>query len=359
MRLFEKVERKKTYLRRALLAWYRRNARDLPWRRSGDPYRVWLSEILLQQTRVETALPYYKRLTEAFPTVRDLAAADEDGLLKLWEGLGYYNRARNLHKAARLIVNEDRGGFPQTAEEWQRLAGVGRSTANAIASIAFGEPVPVLDGNVKRVLARLFDIRRSIDGSGTLAELWSLAQMLVAPRAPGDFNQALMELGARVCIPKRPRCDKCPVRQECDARARSRQGRLPVHRQKQPLPHHELVAAAIEKNGRFLLGKRPAGGLLGGLWEFPSGRVARGESHHEALARVLRDELGVKIKIGALAASVNHAYSHFRITLHVYRCALAAGRPRARRYSEIKWIRRPEFARYAFCAAARSVSHLL
>jgi A/G-specific adenine glycosylase len=359
MALHDQVVCKTPFLRRRLLAWYRRNARDLPWRRTHDPYRIWLSEILLQQTRVEAVLPYYARFAKEFPTVHDLAVAGDDRVLKLWEGLGYYGRARNLLRAARMITRDYGGHLPQTAEQWQRLPGVGRYTANAIASIAFGECAPVLDGNVKRVLARLFNIHRGIDEPRTLRILWSVAERLVPPRSPGDFNQAMMELGARICTPRAPRCEECPVRTQCEALALGRQARLPVRRAKKPSPHYHIVAAAIEKKGRYLLGKRPAKGMLGGLWEFPGGKVEAGESHEQALMREIREELGIEIAIGPRVASIAHSYSHFRITLHVYRCRHVGGKPHRHRHSEIKWVRRAEFKNYAFPSADLKFLHLL
>lgn len=335
-------------IRRALLAWYGRNARELPWRGTRDPYAVWVSEIILQQTRIDQGTPYYNRFMAAFPTVQALAAASEDAVLKQWEGLGYYSRARNLHHAAKTIVSEREGAFPETAQAWQALPGVGRYTAGAIASIAFDEPVPVLDGNVKRVLARLFDIAEPVDQSNTEQRLWTLAEALVAPRRPGDFNQAMMELGATVCVPKAPLCSACPVHRVCRSATRGTQTERPVKKKKAATPHYEIVVAAIEKNGRFLLGKRPPKGLLGGLWEFPGGKVRARETHTKALEREIREELGIDIRVGGLAAVVNHAYSHFKVTLNVYRCTLEAGTPRPTSHTALKWVPRAQFNRYAF-----------
>lgn len=351
----EPVEKQATALRRTLLAWFRRKKRDYPWRRTRDVYRIWLSEIMLQQTRIEAVRPYYERFLKAFPTVADLAAAHEDRVLKLWEGLGYYGRARNLHQAARLIAGERGGRFPGSADEWRRLPGIGRYTAGAIASIAFGERVPVVDGNVKRVLARLFAIDDCIDEAHAVERLWSIADKLVSPRSPGNFNQALMELGGRICLPRRPRCGRCPVAQWCEARASGRQEDLPVRRAKKPVPHFEIVAAAIRKRGRYLLGKRPTDGILGGLWEFPGGKVRKGETRKRALVREVKEELGIRIGVGALVASVDHAYSHFTITLHVYRCEHVAGRPCADYHTEVKWVPQSQFDLYAFPAANRKV----
>jgi A/G-specific adenine glycosylase len=335
-------------IRRALLAWYGRNARELPWRSTHDPYAVWVSEIMLQQTRIDQGTPYFTRFIAAFPTVQALAAASEDAVLKQWEGLGYYSRARNLHRAAKTVVSGHEGAFPQTAEGWRALPGVGRYTAGAIASIAFNEPVPVLDGNVKRVLARLFDIAQPIDQSSTEQRLWALVEALVSPRRPGDFNQAMMELGAMVCVPKAPLCTTCPLRKVCRSAARGTQTERPVKRKKGATPHYEIVVAAIEKNGRFLLGKRPPNGLLGGLWEFPGGKVQARETHEQALEREIREELGVDIRVGGLAAVVNHAYSHFKVTLNVYRCTLESGTPQPKSHIALKWVPRAHFDRYAF-----------
>lgn len=359
MTSLDEAKKRRSSLRRSLLGWFRRGARELPWRGTGDPYRVWLAEILLQQTRVSTALPYYDRFVRAFPKVHDLAAASEQKVLKLWEGLGYYSRARNLHKAAKIIVNEHRGRFPKTAAEWQQLPGVGRYTAGAIASIAFGEPVPILDGNAKRVLSRVFAIEDCVDDAGTERLLWSIAELLVPQKSPGDFNQALMELGSRVCTPRSPLCGNCPVQKSCDAYRLGRQDKLPMRRKKKPPPHYEIVAAAIKKNGRFLLGRRPAGSLLGGLWEFPGGKVKRGETHEQALIRELKEELAIDVAVGAFVTSVKHAYSHFKITLHVYFCSHTSGKHRAHWHSEIKWVPRSHFDRYAFPAADRKFMHLL
>ena len=338
-------------VRRALLAWFRRNARDLPWRATRDPYRVWLCEVMLQQTRVETALPYYKRFLKEFPNLKALASADPDRVLKLWQGLGYYNRARNLHEAARIIASERHGRFPRTADEWRTLPGVGRYTAGAVASIAFGERAPILDGNAKRLLIRLYAITDNADDTATVNRLWSIAEILVPAKNPGAFNQAMMELGSRLCTPKKPRCVQCPLRACCRARALGTEGRLPVRRKKKPIPHYDVVAGAIRRNGRYLLGKRPPVGLLGGLWEFPGGKVQPGETHEQALVREVREELGLDVEVGPLVASLKHAYSHFAITLHVYRCKSPRGRPEPRYHTETKWTHPVHFDRYAFPAA--------
>lgn len=348
MNLPEMPAKYKGLLRRRLPAWYRRNARDLPWRRTRDPYAVWVSEIMLQQTRAAQAEPYYLRFMAAFPTVRSLAAAEEDHVLKLWEGLGYYHRARNLYKAAQHIVQQRNGCFPETAAEWRHMPGVGRYTAGAIASIAFGECVPVLDGNVIRVFTRILNIGRPIEEPATLKALWRAGRFLVQGSAPGDFNQALMELGARVCTPRNPACGVCPVRVICGACAKGVQEQRPVRKPKKGIPHYEVVVAAIRKNGRYLIAKRPPHGLLAGLWEFPGGKVRADETHRRALIREIKEELGVSVRVGECIATVNHAYSHFRVTLNVYRCEQVGGSPQPKSHTALKWVRPEDFHRFAF-----------
>ncbi len=314
---------------------------------------------MLQQTRVGTVVPYYRRFLKAFPTVKALAAAPLDRVLKLWEGLGYYSRARNLHRAAQAIAGERGDLFPRSAAEWQHLPGVGRYTAAAIASIAFGERAAVLDGNVRRVLIRLFALDRPPAAPRTTRLLWAMAEALVPLSRPGDFNQAMMELGARVCTPRNPHCGLCPVRGLCEARKSGRQNDLPLRPAKKLLPHYHIVAAAIRKRGRYLLGRRRPDEMLGGLWEFPGGKVEKGETHEQALRREIREEMGIEIAVERHVASVRHAYSHFAITLHVYLCTLVAGRPTPRHHTALAWVAPSQFDRYAFPGADRKFLHLL
>lgn len=341
-------------VRAALLRWYRRARRDLPWRRTRDPYLVWLSEIMLQQTRVETVVPYYARFLAAFPRLEQLAAAPLDRVLKLWEGLGYYRRARNLHHAAQRVVRDHAGRFPQSSAALQQLPGVGRYTAAAIASIAFGESVAVLDGNVKRVLARLFAIDAPSDQAATIERLWQLAEALVAPRAPGDFNQALMELGATVCTPHSPRCDVCPLRAACVAHARGRTAELPRKRLRRAVPLVEAVAAAIERNGRYLLVQRPARGLLGGLWELPGGVVTPPDARSATLAKHVRRRVGLRITVGAPLGEFTHTFTHRRLRLWVYRATIARGGARVRVGSR-RWLPPERFQELACATIDRRV----
>ncbi len=340
-----------TKFRRGLLAWFRRHQRDLPWRRSKDPYRVWLSEIILQQTRVDQGLPYYDRFVMAFPDVGALARAPLDTVLKAWEGLGYYARARNLHKSAQHIAQS--GRFPQSAAEWAELPGVGRYTANAIASIALGERAAVVDGNVQRVLARVFDIRHCIDTAATRQRLWGLAESLVTPRSPGDFNQAMMELGARVCVPRKPLCPGCPVRACCRSFAAGNQDALPVRARKKPIPHVRCSAAVIQNRGRFLIIRRPDSGMLGGLWEFPS------FDDGAILQDAVLNTLGLAVAVDGCLGEVAHTYSHRRVTMSVYRCRLNGGKLNRGLYADAKWAYRRDLGQYAMPNICRKAIELL
>ncbi len=342
-------------VRTALRRWYRRRRRDLPWRRRRDPYAVWVSEIMLQQTRAATVERYYAPFLRRFPDVRILARARRDAVLKAWEGLGYYGRARNLHRAARTVVRERGGRLPRDVDELRRLPGIGACTAGAIASIAFGADEPVLDGNVARVLSRLFAVAGLPRAPQTARRLWKLARELLPPGRAGEFNQALMDLGATVCTPRRPDCPGCPLSSSCAAFARGRPERYPRKRPRKALPHHTIVAGVIWKRGRLLIDRRPDEGLLGGLWEFPGGKVRPGESLIDALRREVSEEVGLTVRPGAKLIAVRHAYSHFRITLHVFECDWLSGRARPIECAAVRWVRPGDLARYAFPAANHKV----
>ena len=256
-----------------LLAWFGLNRRGLPWREDRTPYRVWISEIMLQQTRVDTVIAYYQKWLKAFPTIADLAAAAEQDVLKLWEGLGYYSRARSLHRAARIIVRDYGGELPSDPDALAKLPGIGPYTVGSISAIAFGNPVPAIDGNVRRVYSRLFDLSAPLRSKTSEAELKRISErFLTDPNvsaAPGDFLEALMDLGATICAPAAPRCPICPLRDDCLAAARGTVRERPVVEKKAPTPTLTVTAAVIaDGNGRLLLTRRPKNGLLGGLWEF-------------------------------------------------------------------------------------------
>jgi A/G-specific adenine glycosylase len=342
-------------IRSRLLAWYRHNRRDLPWRNETSPYRIWISEVMLQQTQVATVIPYYHRFLERFPTLAALAAASPDEVLKAWEGLGYYARARNLHRAAVEIVERRSGRFPTTYAELRTLPGFGDYTAGAVASIAFGEAVPAVDGNVKRVLARLFAAREEVGRGSATRQLREIAAALVDPDSPGDWTQALIELGATVCIPQTPKCLLCPLNDLCQARLQRLERELPVKPVKKILPHYDVTAAVIREQGKILIAQRPPEGMLGSLWEFPGGKVENGETLAEALRREIREELGLEIAVGEPIVAVKHSYTHFKITLYAFACRLIAGRPQALGVADWRWVRPDELDTFAFPRTDRKI----
>ena len=323
---------------RQLLAWYARHKRALPWRGVKDPYRIWISEIMLQQTQVETVIPYYQRWLARFPDVQALAKAPLDDVLAAWEGLGYYSRARNLHRAAQTVAAEWDGALPSTLADLQSLPGIGRYTAGAIASIAFGVDAPVLDGNVKRVLARVFDIPTNVKSPAGAKELWGLAAGLVPPGRAGDFNQALMDLGAMVCTPRAPACDICPLRELCAARRLGIQLQRPVMPARRPRPERIYAAAVIMKAGRVLLSQRPTDELLGGLWAFPAAECPTGNDLGEGLGQALRASWGIEVEVGPQVQTLFHGFTHFKLILHVFDCEWRAGRVKAS-VGARRWVR--------------------
>ncbi|MDT0630512.1 A/G-specific adenine glycosylase [Rubrivirga sp. S365] len=351
--------------RESLPAWFDGVRRPMPWREGGadgrrDPYRVWVSEVMLQQTRVETATPYFERFVEAFPTVAALAAAPQDRVLKLWEGLGYYSRARNLHRAAGVVVAEHGGAVPDTEAAFRALPGVGPYTAAAVLSLAFGRPLAVLDGNVIRVLTRVFAVEADAKAGPTRRALQTLADQLLDTDDPGRFNEAVMELGALLCTPRSPNCPNCPLNGVCAAYAEGAPERYPVTSKAKPVPHHTVVVAvAADGAGRLLIQRRPEDAMLGGLWEFPGGKQEPGETLAETCRREVREELGVEVEVGRALARVEHAYSHFRITLHAFRCRLAGGEPVSASGEPIRWVQPESLDDYAFPRANRRVIEAL
>jgi A/G-specific adenine glycosylase len=342
-----------------LLTWFRASAADLPWRRERDPYAVWLSEIMLQQTQVATVIDYFTRFLDRFPTVQALAAAPLDDVLKMWEGLGYYSRARNLHRTAQLVVTEWDGRFPDNVRDLQTLPGIGRYTAGAIASLAFGEDAPVLDGNVIRVFARLYDMPDDVTQQATRRQLWELAETLIPPGEAGAYNEALMELGRTICKPHTPQCDPCPIQRHCRAFAAGTQLARPVKKKRAPAPHYDVAAGIIygqgDQAGRILIAKRPADGLLGGLWEFPGGKQEDDESLPVTLARELQEELGITVTVGDFVVKVRHAFTHFKITLHAFECQHVAGEPAKIDVADFAWVTLDEMAQYAFGKADQRI----
>jgi A/G-specific adenine glycosylase len=346
-----------------LLGWYSRQARSLPWRNHPDPYVVWVSEIMLQQTRVETVIPYFERWMAIFPDVYTLASADLEKVLSSWEGLGYYSRARNLHRAARIVVSEYGGKLPNTLDELRRLPGIGAYTAGAIASLAFGLDTPALDGNIRRVMARVFNVEQPDRSPEGERHLWELADSNLPRGQAGDYNQALMDLGATVCTPRAPACTVCPLQEMCAAYKLGLQEVRPVRLPKVKTPHYTVTAAVLRKSTHVLIARRPEKGLLGGLWEFPGGKVQDGENLEEALRREIQEELAVTIQVGRLLGVYAHAFTHFRITLHAFECVLSNGaEPQNLAHSAIAWVNPTELDRYPMgkidrLIAAQLVSH--
>jgi len=321
-----------------LLTWYRVTGRELPWRGHPDSYAVWVSEIMLQQTRVETVMPYFQRWMTRFPTVSSLAAAPQQEVLNLWEGLGYYSRARNLHQAAQIIVTEYMGHLPQDALILQKLPGIGRYTAAAIASIAFGQDEAALDGNIRRVLSRVFNVTTPVRSAAGEKQLWELAGAHLPLGQAGDYNQALMDLGATICLPKNPNCAHCPIAKICLANALGLQAQRPVRQPKAKIPHYTVTAAVFQRDGKIMIVQRPPAGLLGGMWEFPGGKLESGEDLPTCLQREILEELGVKIRVGESFGVYEHAYTHFRVRLHAFICNLNGSEPQISEHTDLHWV---------------------
>ncbi len=339
-------------LRRSLLDWYRKTARDLPWRRTRDPYKIWVSEIMLQQTQVKTVIPYYQKWIKRFPSVKLLAKAPLSDVLKHWAGLGYYRRVRMLHQAARhLCQNGAKGNLPSTIEELLKIPGIGRYTAGAIASIAFNRKTPILDGNVIRVLTRLTAFKEDIGSGKTIKELWGISESILPEKNPGDFNQAMMELGAVICLPKNPDCKICPISDLCAAYRNGSVLKYPFRRKKESLERLRTAALIVRKNGSVLLQRQPLESRWGGLWMFPFWQS--------------RNEMIRNLKAGAGQAvplqhrmTVHHGFTKYRIRLDVYEYpSTGAGRnpikswdklfPKPAR-AEQKWVKQDQLSKLAF-----------
>ncbi len=323
-------EGRKKAIQRKILRWFEKNKRDLPWRKTKDPYAIWVSEIMLQQTQVATVLPYYQRFLKSFPTARHLARADLSRVLKLWEGLGYYSRARNFHRASRIITKHFRGRIPNNLKDLLDLPGIGRSTAGAILSFAFEMEAPILDGNAKRVLSRLFAVQTKPAKGKTDDLLWQISESLIPKGFSNPFNQALMDLGSMICTPRDPLCPECPLHTLCKARRTGEPERFPPKIPKKKIPHIEAVCAVIWRKRRVLLERRQPSGLLGGLWEFPNWK-----SKSKSKVRLRDDiqkETGVNVEVMKPIGTFKQTFSHFKLTLRVYHCQAINGKGKG------KWI---------------------
>lgn len=340
----------------ALLAWFAENRRDLPWRRTYDPYHVWISEIMLQQTQMDRGVEYFNRWMGLFPDIRVLAAADELTVFKAWEGLGYYSRVRNIRKAAGILVAEHGGRVPDDYDTLRALPGIGPYTAAAIMSIAFDRPCPVIDANVARVFARLRDIDRPMKEREVQRDLHDQLAEMLAGVSPRDFNQALMELGALVCTPKNPDCPGCPLQPYCRSLRAGTVADRPVGKGKAEQIGIVMACAIVEHGGRIFIQQRQDDDIWGGLWEFPGGRLKDGEMPEEAAVRELFEETELRAVNPQPFKAVVHHYTRYRVTLHSFRCALAdEPAPRLHAAKQFRWVAPEEIDRYPFPAGHRQL----
>ncbi|MDE0088864.1 MAG: A/G-specific adenine glycosylase [Candidatus Poribacteria bacterium] len=324
--------------REALLTWFKKYQRKLPWRGIDEPYRIWVSEVMLQQTQVKKVVDYYERFIERFPNVKQLAAAPLQDVLKVWEGLGYYARARNLHKAAQFIIKEFDGEIPKDYATFRKLPGVGDYSAAAVHSIAFNKPYAAVDGNIKRVLARLYLIDAPINEASSAKHFQRKADDLLDQDEPGLFNQAMMELGATVCRPQSPTCLVCPVNMFCDAFHSARQDEFPHRRKTKPTPEHHIAACVIYKASKVLIVQRPLDGLLGGLWEFPNGQIGENETAEDACIRHITDVVNLSVTNVKYLTRVKHAFTHFKIVVDVFQCDYLLGEVTLNGPINAKWV---------------------
>ncbi len=330
----------------ALVTWYLDNQRALPWRKTDDPYSIWVSEVMLQQTQVNTVLPYYREFLKKFPTVKHLARAKLQEVLKIWEGLGYYARARNLHRAAGIVHREFNGIIPANRDRFRKLPGVGDYIASAVLSIAFDQPYAVVDGNVKRVLARLQCIDAPVNNTVSAKAFKSTAENLKDKRRPGTYNQALMELGALICKPKAPLCEKCPVQSFCEGYQTNSVAAYPRKTARRKTPHYRIAVGVVIKDDHILITQRKPDGLLGGLWEFPGGKIKKGEDAEAACIREIKEEVNLQIKVIEHLARVKHAYTHFKISMDVFCCEYLVGRVKRNGPVDHRWIKMSAINRY-------------
>ena len=337
-----------TNIRRNLLAWYRKHKRELPWRQTSDAYSIWVSEVMLQQTQVNTVLPYYRKFLKHFPDVESLAKADLQSVLKSWEGMGYYARARNLHRAAQIIVTDHDSKIPTDWEVIRKLPGIGEYIAAAVLSIAFNQPYPVIDGNVKRVLARLKGIDAPVNKSSSYKIYRDGAARLLDNKNAATFNQAIMELGAIVCAPRNPGCGGCPVNNNCRAYRMGLVEEYPKRLKAAPLPVHRIAIGVVKKKKHILITQRKPEGLLGGLWEFPGGKIGKDEKPETACIREIKEEVNLDIKIDSYITRVKHAYTHFKIIVDVFCCQFVSGKIKLNGPVDYRWIRLNQIDKFPF-----------
>lgn len=346
-------------VRSRLLRWFARHQRRLPWRRDRDPYRIWVSEVMLQQTTVAAVVPYFGRFLAAFPDLPSLAAAREEDVLRLWEGLGYYRRARDLHRAARQVVAEHGGCIPRDLESFRRLPGAGRYTAGAVLSQAFDQKLPILEANSRRVLARVLGLAEDVHKSPGLRRLWQAAEEFLPDRRAGDFNQALMELGALICTPAAPACDRCPLAVDCRARRFGLQDSIPRRPAPPAVVEVREVAVVIVKDGRALLAQRPGHGRWGGMWEFPHGELPADATPRRAAGRLAEALTGIRVENLRELPAVRHSVTRHRITMHCFLGRYRSGRFRSAFYVRGRWVEPARLHEYPVSVPQRRLAREL
>lgn len=338
-----------------LLLWFHSNKRDLPFRDVKDPYKIWLSEVMLQQTQVNTVLPYFNKWIKKYPTIKSVANEDYDILLKYWEGLGYYSRCLNFYKACRIIVNNFDGLVPNKWSYLRDLPGVGDYTASAVLSIAFNQKYVAIDGNVKRVMSRYLGIKNVT--SNNLKRIKTFLEEHILEKETGNFNQSIMELGAIICRPKNPKCQECPISLNCIGYLKIQPENYPNPKNYKAKPHHVIVAGIFWRNKLFYIQKRDENGMLGGLWEFPGGKVEKNETLISALNRKIKEECGVSPMVKEKVGVINHQYSHFSITFHVYNCMEEKKKIKEAKLSA--WIAPEQISQYAFPKANHKIFKII
>ncbi|HEY7154809.1 MAG TPA: A/G-specific adenine glycosylase [Gemmataceae bacterium] len=349
----------RSWLARRLRPWFLHHQRDLPWRRDRDPYRIWVSEVMLQQTQVATVIPYFERFLSAFPTLADLAAAEEQDVLRLWEGLGYYRRARDLHRAARVLVARHAGRFPNDPVAVRDLPGLGRYTCNAVLSQAFDRRLPILEANSQRVLSRLFGREEDPRQGPARRWLWQAAEDILPQRDVGAFNQALMELGALVCTPAAPNCSACPLAARCVARQHGRQETIPARTPPPDILRVREVAIVVRRGPAVLLAQRPDNGRWAGLWEFPHEPLLDGETHEAAALRLLRERTGLHARLGPELLTIRHGVTRYHITLTCIEAEHVAGEWRSDFYAQGRWLAVADLAAYPVSSPQRRLARFL
>ena len=339
----------------ALIYWYNNNKRKLPFRSTIDPYKIWVSEIMLQQTQMKTVIPFYERWVNKLPTIESVSKSNIDDLLKLWEGLGYYRRCQNFYQASKIIVHKYEGCIPSDYDSFKALPGVGDYTAGAVLSISFGIPIPAIDGNVKRVMARLYGFKNLTKYNEAI--IHKVISRTLKNLKPSDFNQGLMELGALICTPEAPKCFKCPLSKNCKGYQSDNPTNYPKRKAKNPIPHFNVVTAIIWRGETFYIQKRSEYNMLGGLWEFPGGKVEKGETLELALLRELKEECNFNARILKKATSIKHRYSHFSITMHCYYCE--EKNDKIGSITNSKWIKKNQINQYSFPKANHKIFNFL